>query len=157
MSEGSDIWESSHKRPIGSPMGQHSVVITSGSFENAAAEELAERRIVKARRCGSSSAAAFDNANVRPLLEMGLERDKDKTLKLADTHRRVVDALLKIVRQAPGGQISGASLCATLYKEYAVAKDVIVQEYKGLKNFLASSMLKDEVAYVSDQVCFTLC
>jgi hypothetical protein len=81
------------------------------------------------------------------------------------THRHLVDkrrlgvgellrdALLNIVRQAPDGQISGASLCAALYKEYAFAKDVIVQEYKGLKNFLASSMLKDEVEFLSDQVC----
>ena len=84
----------------GSPMRQHFVAITSGSFENAAAEELARRRIVKARRCGSSSAAAFDNTNVRPLLGIEFERDKD---------------------------------------------------------FIASSMLKDEVEYVSDQVCFTLC
>ena len=69
------------------------------------------------------------------------------------THRRVVNALLTIVREAPDGQISGANLCVTLYKECAFAKDVIVQDYKGLKNFLATSMLKDEVEFVSDQVC----
>jgi hypothetical protein len=82
------------------------------------------------------------------LAGMGTGRTADPA-----THRRVVNALLAIVREAPDGEISGANLCSTLYKECASARDVIVQDYKGLKNFLASSMLKDEVEFLSDQVC----
>jgi hypothetical protein len=95
------------------------------------------------------------------------------------------DALLKIVRQAPDGSISGANVCAALSKECAFAKDVIAQDYDvkmslskimtslhekfpcipyakdviaqdWLRNFLASPLLKDEVEYVSDEVCLTL-
>jgi hypothetical protein len=93
--------------------------------------------------------------------------------------------LLNIVRQAPDGTISAANVCAALYKECAFARDVIAQDYdvkmslrkimtsidekfpripyskdviaqNWLRNFLASPLLKDEVEYVSDEVCLTL-
>ena len=61
-------------------------------------------------------------------------------------------ALLHLLRDAPGGQMPAGTLCERLYKECAGTKAVITQGYKGIKNFIASTALKDVVTFVPDEV-----
>ena len=69
----------------------------------------------------------------------------------AAQEKEVADHLLDIVRQATGGRIFAAQLCSALYQKCDIAK-VVIQNYKGLKHFVASPVLKEAVEFHADEV-----
>jgi len=105
----------------------------------------------------------------RVLLETGAKEGVAKEKEAAETARgrgaaeglvsqaaqekEVADHLLDIVRQATGGRIFAAQLCSALYQKCDIAK-VVIQDYKGLKHFVASPVLKEAVEFHADEVLF---
>ena len=121
----------------------------------------------RAKRMSSrQEAGQFDNADegarqvtMAPMVEL-----KSKGVSMMDPTRTgeivckpsdelVAGVLLHLVRKSPGGQMSAASLCSTVYKQCAGAKCVIVDKYHGLKGFVSSSVLNRHVGFVPDEVC----
>ena len=64
---------------------------------------------------------------------------------------KVADALLEVVRKAPGGQLPAARVCALLYQKCADAK-AVVKEHGGIKGFVSVPRLQGLVHFVADQV-----
>jgi hypothetical protein len=60
--------------------------------------------------------------------------------------------LLDIVRQAPGGRVSADALTLALYRACPCARSVVVREFRGQRNFLASPLLSEAVDFLPDQV-----
>jgi len=60
------------------------------------------------------------------------------------------DALLGLVRNAPGGQVAAAGLCSRLYKACPGVKAVIAR-HGGLKRFISSPLLAHAAQYVLDR------
>ena len=121
----------------------------------------------RAKRMSSrQEAGQFDKADegarqvtMAPMVEL-----KSKGVSMMDPTRtgetvckpsdeQVAEVLLHLVRKSPGGQMSAASLCSTVYKQCAGAKCVIVDKYHGLKGFVSSSVLNRHVGFVPDEVC----
>ena len=69
---------------------------------------------------------------------------------------KVAEALLEVVRKAPGGQLPAARLCALLYQKCADAK-AVVKEHGGIKGFVSAPRLQGLVHFVADQVCVQVC
>jgi hypothetical protein len=63
-----------------------------------------------------------------------------------------VAVLLDIVHQAPGVRVSADALTLALYRACPCARSVVVREFLGQRNFLASPLLSEAVEFVPDQV-----
>ena len=121
----------------------------------------------RAKRMSSrQEAGQFDNADegARQVTMASMVELKSKGVSMMDPTRtgetvckpsdeQVAEVLLHLVRKSPGGQMSAASLCSTVYKQCAGAKCVIVDKYHGLKGFVSSSVLNRHVGFVPDEVC----
>ena len=64
----------------------------------------------------------------------------------------VASEVLELLRKAPGRQMSGATLCAQLYKQSTCARQVL-QNRGGLKSFVSIPLLEKHVQFFGDKVC----
>ena len=109
---------------------------------------------MKTGTCAYGSKCIWDHPRATlSLRELNPTRQATGETVCKPSDEQVAEVLLHLVRKSPGGQMSAASLCSTVYKQCAGAKCVIVDKYHGLKGFVSSSVLNRHVGFVPDEVC----